>query len=185
MTAATALSSVAQSAGAGAAAAASSALPAASAVPQIMAANAAGTAQLAQNLAFVEKPVSAAAQGAQRLPMLTRVAGFLSKALPIATIAASTMSGAQIVQRDGVDALWQTKQGRGAALGAIGGALLLIPFPPAKLAAAGVLGLSAANHFGGLERLDRPQGPPTPQSAPPPGPPREPSQRPSQRAGAS
>lgn len=157
MTAAVSLGSTLHTVGSGAASVAASALPAAPAMPQTLAAGAAGTTQLAQHLAMVEKPVAAAAQGARSVSTLARVAGFLGKALPVVTIAASVMSGAQIVQKHGFDALIETKKGRGAVLGAVGGSLLLLPFPPAKLAAAGMLGLTAANQLDGLHALDRSQ----------------------------
>lgn len=160
MTAAVSLGSTLQTVGSGAASVAASAMPVANvaaAMPQSLAAGAAGTTQLAQHIALVEKPVAAAAQGVRSTSAVTHVARFLGKALPITTIAASAMSGAQIVDRHGFDALVETKKGRGAVLGAVGGSLLLMPFPPAKLAAAGVLGLVAANQLDGLHALDRSQ----------------------------
>ena len=151
MTAAVSLGSTLQTVGSGAASAAASVLPATAA------AGAAGTTQLAQNIALVEKPMAAAAQGVKSAPLLTRFAWFLGKALPVTTIVASTLSGAQIVQTHGFDALLETKKGRGAVLGAAGGSLLLLPFPPAKLAAAGVLGMVAVNQLDGMHALDRSQ----------------------------
>lgn len=129
------------------------ALPAS--LPQAVNAGAAGTAQLANDLALVEKPAKAVAAGVPRSSLVLRAAGFLSKALPLVTIGASSLAGAQIVSRDGADALVGTKDGRGAVLGAAGGVLLLIPHPASQLAAAGMLGAVAANHFGGMERIDR------------------------------
>lgn len=174
MTAAVSLGSTMQSIGAGAAAAAhslpavaaggaqavaASAQTAAAALPGALpsvahAAN--GTSALAADMAMLEKPVKAAAVGVQRSSTLMRTAGFLTKALPIVTIGASALSGAWTVQKRGAEGLVHSKQGRGAVLGAIGGTLLLIPTPVTQVAAAGVLGVTAANEFGALDRLDRP-----------------------------
>lgn len=160
MTAAVSLGSSVQSMGTAAAAA----LPnvtagglqaaAATALPQTVGSATAATSQLATNLGVVEKPARAFAAAAPRLTTLQRTVGFLSKALPIVTIGASALSGAQIVNEHGADALVNTKQGRGAVLGALGGALMLVPHPATQVAAAGVLGAVAANHFGGLDRLN-------------------------------
>ncbi|MCW2927613.1 MAG: hypothetical protein JWM86_1581 [Thermoleophilia bacterium] len=134
--------------------AAASALPAS--MPQAVQAGATGSAQLASDLAVVEKPAKAIAAGLPRSTVLLRTASFLSKALPLVAIGASTLSGARIVHDQGPDALLNTKQGRGAVLGAMGGVLLLVPHPAGQLAAAGVLGVTAANHFDGLRRFDQP-----------------------------
>ena len=130
---------------------AAAALP--SSLPSINA-GAASTASLAKDLSFVEKPAKAIAAGIPRSTLLTRTAGFLSKALPVVTIGASALAGARIIDESGPEALLRTKDGRGAVLGAIGGALMLVPHPATQLAAAGVLGTMAANQFGGLDRLD-------------------------------
>lgn len=124
------------------------------AMPQAVSAGAAGTAQLATDLAVVEKPARAIANTAPKLPFLVRTASFLSKALPVVAITASGLSGAKIVNDKGAGALLTTKDGRGAVLGAVGGVLLLMPHPATQLAAAGVLGATAVNHFGGMDRLD-------------------------------
>lgn len=140
------------SAAQGLAASASATLPAALPPVQV---GAAGTAQLAQNLALVEKPVKAAAAGVQRNQALLRAAGFLAKALPVATVTASALNGARIVDQTGTSAsLVRTKAGRGAVLGAVGGALLLVPTPVTQVAAAGVLAGLAVNEFGGMSKLD-------------------------------
>jgi hypothetical protein len=162
MTAAVSLGSSVQALGAGAAGgmqalshtatAAAATLPAA--LPQAVNAGAVSTAQLADNLGQIEKPAKAMANGIPKSTLLMRSAAFLSKALPIITIGASTLAGGAIVNDQGAHALLTTKDGRGAVLGALGGSLLLVPLPGAQLAAAGVLGLTAANHFGGLDRLD-------------------------------
>ncbi|MCW2962093.1 MAG: hypothetical protein JWM90_2480 [Thermoleophilia bacterium] len=163
MAAAVSVGSAAQALGA-------SALHAAQAVPamvpqvvgggaQVVTAGAQGTAQLASNLALVEKPIKAVAAGVQRSSLLLGTANFLSKALPIVTIGAGAFAGASIVQSQGADALITSKQGRGAVLGTVGGVLLLVPTPATQLAAAGVLGAVAANQFDAFERLDRPAKP--------------------------
>jgi hypothetical protein len=118
-------------------------------------AGAASTAKLASDLSYVEKPAKAMATAIPKSSMLMRTAGFLSKALPVVTIGASTFSGARIVNDQGAQALVTTKEGRGAVLGAVGGALLLVPHPATQLAAAGVLGAVAVNQFGGMDRLDK------------------------------
>jgi hypothetical protein len=195
MTAAVSLGSSVQALGAGAAAAASTlptvtaggmqalshtATAAAStlpvALPQAVNAGAVSTAQLADNLGVIEKPAKAIANGIPKSSVLLRTAAFLSKALPVVTIGASALAGGAIVNDQGTQALLTTKDGRGAVLGALGGSLLLVPVPGAQLAAAGVLGLTAVNHFGGLDRLDtahvpgsRPS-PPSPSPAPAPAP---------------
>jgi hypothetical protein len=112
------------------------------------------TSQMADSVAVIEKPAKALATAAPRASFLVRTAGFLSKALPIVTIGASALAGAQIDNDKGVQALLTTKDGRGAVLGAVGGGLLLVPTPVTQLAAAGVLGAVAVNHFGGMDRLD-------------------------------
>lgn len=121
---------------------------------QVVNAGAATTAKLATDLAVVEKPAKALAGAAPKASMITRVAGVVAKALPVVTIGASALSGAQIVQRDGADALVNTKEGRGAVLGALGGALMLVPNPVTQIGAAAVLGAVAVNYFGGMDRLD-------------------------------
>jgi hypothetical protein len=158
MAAAVSMGTAAQALGAGAVHAVS-VLPAA--IPQAVNVGAQGTAQLASNLALVEKPVKAAAEGVQRSSVLLRTASFLSKALPVVTIGAGAFAGASIAQKDGTDALLHTKQGRGAVLGTVGGALLLVPTPVTQIAAAGVLGAVAANEFGAFGGLDRTQKPAT------------------------
>lgn len=127
------------------------------ALPQAVNVGATGSAQLATDLAVVKKPADAIAAAVPRSSLLMRTVGFLGKALPLVTIGASALSGAQIVDRHGAQALVTTKDGRGAVLGALGGAMLLVPHPASQLAAAGVLGAVAANHFGGLDRLDTAQ----------------------------
>ena len=127
------------------------------------------TSQLATDIAVVEKPAKAIAAAAPRVSLVNRTIGFLSKALPVVTIGASALAGAQIVQQHGAHALITKKEGRGAVLGAIGGGLLLVPHPATQLAAAGVLGATAVNHFGGMDRLNdsRVRVPWDPPGAPP------------------
>lgn len=115
---------------------------------------AAGSAQLAADMSVVEKPAKAIAAAVPRASMLVRTTGFLVKALPIVTISASALAGWQIVNARGAQALVTTKEGRGAVLGAAGGAMMLVPHPAGQLAAAGMLGAVAVNHFGGMNRLD-------------------------------
>ncbi|MCB0879431.1 MAG: hypothetical protein KDC46_10705 [Thermoleophilia bacterium] len=124
------------------------------ALPATVQAGATGSAQLANNLALIEKPAKAMATAAPRVSTLGRVAGFLGKALPLVTIGAGVMAGATIVDEQGVGALVTSKDGRGAMLGTLGGALLLVPHPATQIAAAGVLAGVAVNQFGGLDRLD-------------------------------
>lgn len=171
MTAAVSLGSSMQAISAGAAAAAqqlptvvaggaqalgTTAATAAVSAPQAVSTGAATTAKLATDLAVVDRPVKAMAAGLQSSTILQRTAGFLSKALPVVTIGASTLAGGAIVDKHGAEALLTTKQGRGAVLGALGGTLLLLPHPATQLAAAGVLGLTAVNHFDGFRRFDDP-----------------------------
>jgi hypothetical protein len=151
----TAAAQVGTAAGA-AAGAAANLVPAA--VPAAIHAGAVGTAQVAKDLALIEKPIAAAARGVQRSGMLVRAAGVLSRTLPYVAIGASSLSGASIVQRQGVDALFTSKQGRSAVLGAVGGALLLVPTPVTQVAAAVTLGTLAVNEFGGMDRIDEAAG---------------------------
>jgi hypothetical protein len=123
-------------------------------MPTAVAGGAVGTAQLADSMALVEKPARAVATAIPKSTWLTRTAGFLSKALPIVTIGAGALAGARIVDDKGAQALLTTKDGRGAVLSTVGGALLLVPTPVTQLAAAGVLAGVAVNQFGGLDRLD-------------------------------
>lgn len=124
---------------------------------QVLPANAhaaaASTARLATDIAMVEKPTRVIAT-ATNTPTLVRVAGFLSKALPVVTIGVSTLSGAKVAAEHGPQGLLTRKEGRGAVLGAVGGALLLVPLPVTQLAAAGVLAATAVNHFGGMDGLN-------------------------------
>ena len=136
-------------------AATTAAANAAATLPQTVNTAAVTTAKLGSDLSFVEKPAKAMATAIPKSSMLMRTAGFLSKALPIVTIGASALSGARIVNDGGTQALVTTKEGRGAVLGAVGGALLLVPHPAAQLGAAGVLGAVAVNQFGGMHRLDK------------------------------
>lgn len=115
------------------------------------------TSKLATDIAVVEKPAKAIAAAAPNASVVSRAIGFLSKALPVVTIGASALAGAQIVQQHGAQGLVTRKEGRGAVLGAIGGGLLLVPHPVTQLAAAGVLGATAVNHFGGMDRLNTAQ----------------------------
>lgn len=124
------------------------------ALPAGVHAGAASSAQLSTNLALVEKPTRAIAAAVPRASLLVRTAGFLSKALPIVSISTGALLGARIVSDQGARALLTTKDGRGAVLGTVGGALLLVPVPGAQLAAAGVLGAVAVNQFGGMDGLD-------------------------------
>jgi hypothetical protein len=134
----------------------SNAASVATAAPQALTTVAGGPAHMVQNLAVVEKPMSAVAKAARSSAVITGASRFLSKALPITAVVASSVRGAQIVQRQGVDALVNTQAGREASIGALGGALFLVPAAPVQLAAAGVLGVGAANHFGAFEFLDEP-----------------------------
>ena len=149
-------------AGAGAHAIASGASAAAQALPTLPAAlpavvdtGVAGSTALVNDLGIVDKSVQAAAKGVPRSSAVLRAAGFLRVALPAVTMGASALAGAQVVKEAGVDGLLYSKRGRGAVLGAVGGAFLLIPHPVSQFAAAGVLGTVAVNEFGGLERFDR------------------------------
>lgn len=123
-------------------------------LPTTVQAGAASTAHLAADLGVIKDPALAMSRAVPRATPLVRVAGFLGKALPVLTIGTSALVGARIVADEGPGALVTSKQGRGAALGAVGGTLLLIPTPATQLAAAGVLGAVAANQFGGLDGLD-------------------------------
>jgi hypothetical protein len=147
-----------QALGSGVVAATSQAATAAAAIPQALPgsvhAGAATTAQLARDLAVVEKPTRAMAAAMPKAGVLVRTAGFLSRALPIVTIGAGALAGARIVEDHGAAALITHKQGRGAVLSTLGGALLLVPTPATQLAAAGVLAAVAVNQFGGMDRLD-------------------------------
>lgn len=155
MTAAVTLGSTLQSVGASAAATMQS-LPQVipQALPATVHAGATGSAQLATNLALVERPTKLIAAAVPRASLLVRTAGFLSKALPIVSIGAGALMGARIVNDKGAAALVTTKDGRGAVLSTVGGALLLAPVPGAQLAAAGVLAAVAVNQFGGMDGLD-------------------------------
>ncbi len=153
MTAAVSLGTTFQQVGASASAAAST-LP--TTAFNVVDTGAASTAKLASDMSLIEKPAKAMAAAVPKSSLLLRTAGFLSKALPIVTIGASALSGARIVNDDGAQALVTSRDGRGAVLGAVGGALLLVPHPATQLAAAGVLGAVAVNQFGGMSRFDRP-----------------------------
>lgn len=110
--------------------------------------------QTSHTLGLVNQPLSAAARGVKFTP-LQATARFLSKALPIVTIGAGALVGAQILDQRGGGALLHSRDGRAAALGVVGGTMLLIPTPVTEVAAAGVLTLSVANELGGLRFLDR------------------------------
>lgn len=124
-------------------------------LPASLAAGASASTDLARSIAFVEKPVTtAAAAGIKQAGFLAGVSRFLSKALPITAVTASTLSGATLVNQQGWHALYDTKRGRAAVFGAVGGGLALIPTPATKIAGAGALGLLAANEFGAFDRLN-------------------------------
>lgn len=114
------------------------------------------SAAAARNLGLVQAPVSAAARGLATVSPLQTAARFLSRTLSFVVIGASAMQGARIVEQDGYRALIHTREGRGAVLGTVGGALLLIPTPATQLGGAAVLAVSAANEFGLFRRIDRP-----------------------------
>jgi len=124
------------------------------------------TSQMHSQLALVEKPISAAAKGIQRSSMLTRTAAVLSRALPLVAIGASTLSGVGVMQEQGTSALYTSRQGRSAVLGAVGGSLLLVPTPVTQVAAAVTLGALAANEFGGMDRIGHTTGAPKPPPVP-------------------
>lgn len=151
MTAAVSLGSSVHTAG-------SSALHVATSIPQALPSSvhvgAATSAHLAEGLAAVEKPTRAVAKAIPRSSLLTRTAGFLSRALPVVTIGAGLLAGARLVDQQGPEALVRSKDGRGAVLSTVGGALLLVPHPATQLAAAGMLAGVAINQVGGLDRLD-------------------------------
>ncbi len=123
-------------------------------VPTAVAGGASGSAHLAQGLALAEKPARAVANAIPKASWLGRAAGFLSKALPIVTIGAGAMAGAKLVSEQGAQALITTKDGRGAVLSVVGGALLLVPTPVTQLGAAAALAGVAVNQFGGFDRLN-------------------------------
>jgi hypothetical protein len=74
----------------------------------------------------------------------------------VIVIGASVLKGEQMVKQDGVRSLVNTQDGRGAVLGAVGGSLMLMPFPPAQLGAAVVMAGAAANGLGAFKHFDRP-----------------------------
>lgn len=127
---------------------------AAATLPTTVHASAASASTLAGGLGAMKDTGLAISRGIPKATLAARTAGVLGRVLPIVTIGASSLAGARIVADEGADALVNTKAGRAAALGAMGGTLLLIPTPGTQLAAAGVLGAVAANQFGGLDRLD-------------------------------
>ncbi len=112
-----------------------------------------GTIRASNALNAVDDPIKAVAQGT-RSSRLMKFAGFLGKALPAIVVGVNTFRGATLVERQGPKALINTKEGRGATLGALGGALMLVPTPPTLIGAAGLLSLSAANEFDLLKRFD-------------------------------
>ena len=124
------------------------------AVPATSQAGIDAAAKATAGVAALEKPARAIANVAPEGAKVASVAGFLGKALPIIAIASSAYTGANVVEREGKDGLVNTTQGRSAVLGALGGSLLLVPTPVTQIAAAGVLGVAAVNHFGGLKALD-------------------------------
>lgn len=139
-----------------AAATAASALPSA---PAVVNAGVANAGHVATSLAMVEKPVRGLAAGIGSSGFLARTAAVLGKALPIAAIGTSAFTGAKLVQDFGPSTLLETKKGRGAVLGAVGGGLILVPAPPAQLLAAGVFGTAMANELGAFATLDEPLPP--------------------------
>jgi hypothetical protein len=125
--------------------------------PAIIDSSLAATQEASRAINLVDDPLKAAATAAgARVSSMQRVAGFLGKALPTATVVLNTLNGARIVDEHGPGGLLHTKQGRGAVLGATGGGLMLVPMPATQLGAAGLLAAAAANEIGALHRLDRP-----------------------------
>lgn len=148
------VASQAQVVGAAVSAAGAAAVPHVSAVaPHVVTATMTGVPDAAKGLALVEKPVSVAAKSAQISPLM-RFASGLSKVLPWVTIGASAAVGAQSIKTGGTESLVNTKDGRGAVLGVLGGALLLIPTPVTQIGAAAALAGAAANQFGVFKQLD-------------------------------
>lgn len=121
-------------------------------LPASVAAGASASQAAAANLTLLEKPVTAAAKQASPLVGVAKV---LARGAGVAAVTASTLTGYNLVRKAGVDALWETKQGRGAVLGATGGVALLVP--GGGLVAAGALGATALNEFGALDWLNQSQ----------------------------
>lgn len=117
---------------------------------------AAASSTAARNLGLVQRPVAAAASGLKVSP-LTTAARLIGRTLTIAVIGASAMQGAKIVSAGGPRALINTREGRGALFGAVGGTLVLVPTPVTQLGGAAMFALLAANEFGMLKRFDSPQ----------------------------
>jgi hypothetical protein len=160
MTAATAFGSAASAVGGGAVGAVATAATTMGTVASQVGASvahvgvvASATSQMQHDL--VQQPVAAAAKGIGRSSLLARTASVLSKTLPWVAIGASTLSAASVVQQHGAEALFTSRQGRAAVLGAVGGALLLVPTPFTQIAAAATLGALAVNEFGGMDGIDR------------------------------
>jgi hypothetical protein len=112
------------------------------------------TQDTGRTLSMVNQPVSAAARGIKLSPLQT-TAKFLGKALPMVTVGASALIGAKIIDERGSKALLYSKDGRAAALGALGGSLMLMPTGATQVGAAGVLALGVANELGAFKHWDR------------------------------
>lgn len=86
--------------------------------------------------------------------ILGQAAHVAGKVLPAVVAGVGFIDVTTTLDTAGPRALARTQDGRNGVINAIGGGLLLVPHPAAKLAGAGVMGLGIANDVGWLRGLD-------------------------------
>lgn len=86
--------------------------------------------------------------------MLGSAAGIAGKALPAIAATVGVVDVATTLDDFGPSGLLHTHRGRGGVLSALGGALILVPHPAAKLAGAGAMAAALANDLGAARRFD-------------------------------
>ena len=89
---------------------------------------------------------------------LAGVSRFLGKALPTMTIVTGlSQAGKTLYRERDPMALLRTDKGREGVLNAVGGTMLLLPFPPTKILGAVIMGAAIVNDLGGMKKLDDPR----------------------------
>jgi hypothetical protein len=89
-------------------------------------------------------------------PVLGKAAHVAGKALPAVIAGVGYIDITTTLDTAGPSGLIHTEQGRNGVINAIGGGLLLVPHPLAKLAGAGMMVTGIANDLGAMRALDAP-----------------------------
>lgn len=89
-------------------------------------------------------------------PVLGKAAHVAGRALPAVIAGVGYIDITTTLETKGADGLVNTETGRNGVINAIGGGLLLVPHPAAKLMGAGMMFTGIANDLGAMRALDTP-----------------------------